>query len=323
MREAPLHLPPSSPGELLARAIDVIEAASHRIFAGQGAVNFLSSADLTQLGDAERLDAQQAEDLDVRTRPEVAAVDFCMRSAISLLAVANSLIDPPQQMSPEEHERAWKKLGLHAKLAGRAAYQASLILCDTKAGIVRGTSLVEPLAGSTAPVRAASAAPSGEGDGPRIMIVEDDTVVSLLLQHTLARLGYRVAGLASSSAQAIELVRSVRPDLVLMDINLGPGGDGIETAQRILQERPVPLVYLTAYSEDATLERARATGAYAFLVKPFTERGLHATVQMALERHRSDSLLAESEQRLKQVLAVAPDGEPSDANATRPQALAS
>ena len=299
----------SAPGDLLARAIDVIELASQQIFAGQAAIGFISSTDFMALTEVEQAQARQAEDVSLQTRPALSAVNFCLRSAISLLAVANSVTDPPLHMSPEEYERAWKKLGQHAKLAGRAAYQASLILCDPSAGIVRGKPLVEPFSGTQTAAAAQQEVAKPESGRARILIVEDDNVVALLLQHTLTRLDYEVAGLAFTSSQAVELVESTRPDLVLMDINLGPGGDGIQTADRIMQELHVPVVYLTAYSEDAILRRARGTGAYGYLVKPFTERGLHAAVQMALERHRSDTVLAESEHRLQQIVDETDDGD--------------
>ena len=84
-----------------------------------------------------------------------------------------------------------------------------------------------------------------------------------------------------------------------MDINIDGDIDGIETASRIPTDRQIPVIYLTAYSEEATLERARGTRPYGFLLKPFSERELHATIQMVLERRRADVLVRENEQRLE------------------------
>ncbi|VTU29476.1 response regulator [Variovorax sp. RA8] len=300
------------PGELLARAIDVIEVASHHIFSEQAPVSFRSPTDLMALSPDEQDQIRRTEDLSFQSRPAISAVNFCLRSAISLLAVAHSLTEPSHEMSPCDRERAWKQLAVHTKLAGRAAYRASLILCDPSAGTVRGESIITP------PPNAIQASlplepGSGTGEKVRILVVDDDSVIALLLQRTLARLGYEVAGVASTRDQAVEMAQRTQPDLVLMDINLGPGGDGIQAAEAIVHQRRTPVIFLTAYSEDPVLGRARGSGAYGYLLKPFSERGLHVTIQMALERYRSESLLADSERRLKHALdairePMAPEG---------------
>jgi len=132
-----------------------------------------------------------------------------------------------------------------------------------------------------------------------ILVVEDESIVALNLQRTLTRLGYEVPAIASSHDQAIAGVASHQPDIVLMDINLSGEKDGIDAAQKI----GTPVIYLTAYSEDATLERARATKPYGYLVKPFSDRELHATIQMALERRRLEQNLSAREQSLAQAYA--------------------
>ena len=142
----------------------------------------------------------------------------------------------------------------------------------------------------------------------RILIVEDEGIVALNMQHSLKRLEYDVVGIAGTSTEALALAQTERPDLVLMDINLGAGGDGIDTAARLLAHRRTPVIFLTAYSEDATLKRASATGPYGYLLKPFSERELHATIQMALERSRSDAALADGEERLRLALDAAEMG---------------
>ncbi len=128
----------------------------------------------------------------------------------------------------------------------------------------------------------------------KVMVVEDECIVALNLQRRLVRLGYEVPCVAASHDEAMRCVEETRPDLVLMDINISGDVDGIDTAAKI----KIPVIYLTAYSEEKTLQRARATRPYGYLVKPFSERELHATIQMALERRRVELRLMTSEQQL-------------------------
>ena len=125
----------------------------------------------------------------------------------------------------------------------------------------------------------------------KIVVVEDERVVALHLRQQLARLGYEVPAMATKGRQALQLIATHRPDVVLMDIHIEGDLDGIDTARQIPSHLRIPVIYLTAYSEDATLERARNTKPYGYLLKPFSERELHATIQMALERHRADTVL--------------------------------
>jgi len=127
----------------------------------------------------------------------------------------------------------------------------------------------------------------------KIIAVEDERIVALHLKQQLIKLGYEVPAVASSGAQALRDIAEFHPDLVLMDIHIDGDIDGIEAASRIPGELRIPVIYLTAYSEEATLERARATKPYGYLIKPYSERELHATIQMALA-HREDD---EAEQR--------------------------
>jgi signal transduction histidine kinase len=134
----------------------------------------------------------------------------------------------------------------------------------------------------------------------RIMLVEDERIVALHLQQQLAKFGYDVVANIASGEQALKKVEELRPDLILMDIHIEGPIDGIETAARIPADHAIPVVYLTAYSEEATLERARSTKPYGYLLKPFSERELHATIQMVMERRRSEIALRASEDRLRQ-----------------------
>lgn len=143
----------------------------------------------------------------------------------------------------------------------------------------------------------------------KILIVEDEGIVAFNLQQRLQHMGYRITGLAESGAEGLALVSRERPDLVLMDIHLKGEMDGIELASALNRDFELPIVYLTAYSEDATLERARSTRPYGYLIKPFSERELHATVQMALERHAVQAALSESQAQLRRALDAATQGQ--------------
>lgn len=143
----------------------------------------------------------------------------------------------------------------------------------------------------------------------KILIVEDEGIVAFNLQQRLQHMGYCITGLAESGAEGLALVSQERPDLVLMDIHIKGEMDGIELASALNRDFDLPIVYLTAYSEDATLERARGTRPYGYLIKPFSERELHATVQMALERHAVQAALSDSQDQLRRALAAANQGQ--------------
>ncbi|MCB1173224.1 MAG: response regulator [Leptospiraceae bacterium] len=122
----------------------------------------------------------------------------------------------------------------------------------------------------------------------KILIVEDNFIASDEVNDRLTALGYTALDSAFNGEEAIAKARSFRPDLILMDINLGEGIDGIEAAQHIQAERDTPIIYLTAYDDEATLERARITDPYAYIIKPFDERELRIAIDIALCRHRAD-----------------------------------
>lgn len=128
----------------------------------------------------------------------------------------------------------------------------------------------------------------------RVLIVEDEGIVALDLQRRLVMLGYEVPRIATSHDEALRAINEIIPDIVLMDINISGEIDGIDTAAKI----ETPVIYLTAYSEEKTLERAKATKPYGYLLKPFSERELHATIQMAIERHGVEIRLKNNEEQL-------------------------
>lgn len=131
-----------------------------------------------------------------------------------------------------------------------------------------------------------------------VLVVEDEEIVAADLAGTLGILGYEVAGTAGTGEEAIEMAERLRPQVVLMDIWLQGQSDGIEAAQEIRRRLDVPVIYLTAHSDPATLERAKITGPFGYILKPFDQRDLTTAIQMALFKHQSDRRLRESEQRL-------------------------
>ncbi len=135
----------------------------------------------------------------------------------------------------------------------------------------------------------------------RILIVEDEAIVAMDLRLHLQALGYDAVGVAASPEQALELAARTRPDLALMDVSLEGGSDGISAAQEV-QALGVPVVFLTAYADEGTLERAKRSRPYGYLVKPFDERALHSTIEMALFRHRMERELKASESRFRALI---------------------
>ena len=122
----------------------------------------------------------------------------------------------------------------------------------------------------------------------RILVVEDESIVALDLTDRLVSLGYQVAGRAASAEQAVASTREQRPALVLMDIHLQGEVDGIAAAQEIRTRFHVPVVFLTAYAEDGTLDRAKLAEPFGYILKPFEDRELKSTIEVALYKHRAE-----------------------------------
>ena len=136
----------------------------------------------------------------------------------------------------------------------------------------------------------------------RILIVEDEGIIAKDIQSTLNRSGYSVIGIASSGEEAIKKAMEIHPDLVLMDIVLEGAMDGVEAAEHIRDHFDIPVVYLTAYSDDTTLQRAKITEPSGYILKPFQEKELYTTIEMALYKHTMQGKLKESEQWLATTL---------------------
>ncbi len=135
-----------------------------------------------------------------------------------------------------------------------------------------------------------------------ILIVEDETIVALDLRMRVQALGFTVAGVAHTGEDSVRMNRELKPDLVLMDINLGKGMDGIEAAVLIGAASNTPVVFITAYADPETLIRARSATPYGYLVKPFEELAFRSTIEMALTRHQMERDLRAREERFRALL---------------------
>ncbi|HEV3408131.1 MAG TPA: response regulator [Gaiellaceae bacterium] len=129
----------------------------------------------------------------------------------------------------------------------------------------------------------------------RILVAEDETLIRLDLKEILERAGFDVCAEARDGEEAVELARDAQPDLAILDVKM-PRLDGIEAARRILDERPIPIVMLTAYGHDELVSRAVEAGVFGYLVKPFRESDLLPAISAARARHAElEALRAEAE----------------------------
>ncbi len=131
-----------------------------------------------------------------------------------------------------------------------------------------------------------------------VFIVEDEALIAMELRDRLTSLGYNVKGSASRGEEALGRLEADPPDLVLMDIHLAGGLDGIQTAGRLRERSEIPVIFLSAYSDAELLGQAGKVEPFGYLVKPFEERELHATIQMALYKHRMEQALREANAQL-------------------------
>ena len=139
----------------------------------------------------------------------------------------------------------------------------------------------------------------------RILVVEDEAIVAADVQDRLAALGYRVVGTTGDGGEAVNLAARLSPDLVLMDIMLDSAMDGVQAADLIRKDHDIPVIFLTAHTDEKTLHRAKISEPFGYIVKPFEEHSLHATIQMALYRHRSEQKVRRMERWLTAALSDA------------------
>jgi PAS domain S-box-containing protein/putative nucleotidyltransferase with HDIG domain len=142
----------------------------------------------------------------------------------------------------------------------------------------------------------------------RILVVEDESLVARDIQNMLRSLGYEVTDVVASGEQAIQKAAASVPDLVLMDIVLKGDIDGIAAAEKLWENYGIPVIYLTAYADDTTFERAKLTKPFGYLLKPFEERELQTTIEMALYKSKMEMRLRDREQWLSTILRSIGDG---------------
>lgn len=137
---------------------------------------------------------------------------------------------------------------------------------------------------------------------PKILVVEDEVIVARTITQQLQQLGYAVLGTASSGAAAIAKVAETQPDLVLMDIVLKGEMDGVTAATQIRAQRDIPVIYLTAYADDSTLQRAKLTQPFGYIVKPFTVQDLRVAIEIGMFKHQMAQELQENRDQLATLL---------------------
>ncbi len=142
----------------------------------------------------------------------------------------------------------------------------------------------------------------------RILVVEDERIIALDLRHRLEKFGYEVVGTASRADEAVKMTGSERPDLVLMDIMLSGEEDGVDAATEIKDRFQIPVVFLTAYADEETLERAKIAEPVGYVLKPFKERELYSTIDIGLYKSRADRALLKQERLFSSILQSVGDG---------------
>ena len=141
----------------------------------------------------------------------------------------------------------------------------------------------------------------------RILVVEDESIVAADIQDRLESLGYEVPATVASGERAVEKAGALRPDLVLMNIQLNGRMDGVEAADQIRQRFGIPVIYLTANADHPTVQRAKVTEPFGYVIKPFEERELHTAIEVALYKYQAEQTLKESEERYRLLVELSPE----------------
>jgi DNA-binding LytR/AlgR family response regulator len=135
-----------------------------------------------------------------------------------------------------------------------------------------------------------------------VLVVEDESIVAKDIQQSLIKLGYNVIGTASTGEKAVLLAEEFMPDIVLMDIMLKGGMNGIDTAAQIKEKLSIPVIFLTAYADEGTLAKAKVTEPYGYIIKPFKEIDLHTSIEMALYKHKKESEILKEREILYSII---------------------
>jgi PAS domain S-box-containing protein len=141
----------------------------------------------------------------------------------------------------------------------------------------------------------------------KIMIVEDEAVIALRLEQRVAEMGYEVIGTSYTGEDSMKKARSLLPDLILMDVMISGDLDGIDAAKIVKDELDIPVIFMTAYTEDQIIERAKEVEPYGYIIKPIRERELKATIEIALYKKKMEKRLQESEEKYRQLFETISD----------------
>jgi len=137
----------------------------------------------------------------------------------------------------------------------------------------------------------------------KILIVEDESIIAMEIESRLQKLGYEVVAIAQAGQEAIAKVKELHPELILMDIFLKGEMDGVKATEAIRKEFEIPIVYLTANTDEQTFQRAKVTEPFGYLLKPFEERELHTTIEIALYKAAAEQELSKYRQDLEESLS--------------------
>src|ERR1035438_5506057 len=129
------------------------------------------------------------------------------------------------------------------------------------------------------------------GRNAKILVVEDEGIIGLQIERTLIKAGYEVPAVAASAEEALMAVEASSPDLVLMDIHIDGDQDGVQTARKIRDRFRLPVIFVTAHADSATLERARDIEPFGYIVKPISTLSLTSSIEMALHKHKTEQRL--------------------------------
>ena len=145
------------------------------------------------------------------------------------------------------------------------------------------------------------------GRNAKILVVEDEGIIGLQIERTLIKAGYEVPAVAASAEEALMAVEASSPDLVLMDIHIDGDQDGVETARKIRDRFRLPVIFVTAHADSATLERARDIEPFGYIVKPISTLSLTSSIEMALHKHKTEQRLEQHRGWLSTILQGIPD----------------
>lgn len=141
-----------------------------------------------------------------------------------------------------------------------------------------------------------------------ILIVEDEHIVAQDIKTALEHIGYGVPAIVTTGEEALRIAANIQPALVLIDIHLAGSMDGVDAVKKIISEFDIPVIYLTAYADNETLQRAKYTSPYGYILKPFDENNLRLTVEIAIHKHMTEKIRQQGEEKFRRLIEHSSDG---------------